>query len=105
MVKSICVDDKNRPIDFPRKEKWVQQKRKYNIIRVLFIEKSKTLGVELNEIDLEDCSPYLYFKLNRFAIAEEDLESFHSLVKACKEEQDIDTELVFDEVNILKKQL
>ena len=94
MIPCICINDKGMPSDFPNKNKWIKEGITYKIIRVLFITQSNTLGVELNEIDLqEDCYPYLYFRLDRFAIPMEYLADFENLVRACKEEQEVNVDI------------
>ena len=94
MIPCICINDKGLPSDFPNKSKWIKEGKTYKIVRVLFVNRSNTMGVELNEIDLqEDCYPYLYFKLDRFAIPFESLADFENLLRACKEEQEADVDI------------
>ena len=93
MIPVICINDSNIPKDFKDKTKWVKKDKEYHIIRVLFISNSNTLGVELNEIDLSNCNPYLYFKIDRFAIPLDKMENFINLVKACKEELELDVDI------------
>lgn len=80
MVRCICIDDKNRPEDFPKPQKWIVEGKQYTIINVKFVELSNTHGVQLNEIDLSDCYPYLFFAHKRFAIFKEDLELMKQLI-------------------------
>ena len=103
MIKCICVNDKNIPQDFKDKSKWVKKDSGYTIVRVLFISKSNTLGIELNEIDLSNCDTYLYFRANRFAIAEEDRGKLEELILACKDEQEwgeVNTEELIKQVEV-----
>lgn len=86
MVKCICINAKNMPADFKQKDLWVVENKEYHIERILYIPMSKTLGVELAEIDLIHNVPYTYFRCDRFAIY--DLNAFLNLLRACKEESD-----------------
>lgn len=90
MIKCFCINDKNIPDDYPDKSKWIKEGDLYHIIRILFLNKSNTLAVQLNEIDMEDLPPYFgWFRINRFAIPEEELENLQRLIEASKEEQNV----------------
>lgn len=87
MVTCICINDKNMPNDYPDKSKWIKENNKYKIIRVLYLTKSETFAVQLNEIDLYDKAPYYgWFRIHRFGIPEENLDEFRDLIEACNEE-------------------
>jgi len=86
-IPCICIDDSFRPESFPS-SKWVVKNRKYHIINVSFhpLQDGGVQGVTLAEIDLNDgcCYPYKTFRINRFAITEED---FLKLVDALKKDK------------------
>ena len=67
-MKVICINDSNKPADFP-KSKWIKKEQPYTIIKVdkLNMDKGR-LGVQLEEIDTTgpDCMPYNYFAIERF---------------------------------------
>lgn len=94
MVKSFCIDDKNMPADYPDKSKWVKEGNSYKVIRVQFLIKSNALAFQLNEIDMENESPYFgWFRSTRFAIPIEELEKLKELIKASKEEMGVDFDI------------
>jgi hypothetical protein len=84
-MKVICVNDSDRPNEIPL-SKWVKKDKLYTIIKVWHIRmKPGTYGVELAEIDLSDCFPYLYFSATRFKpMNQEDIEAI--LEKALEQE-------------------
>lgn len=106
MIRAICIDDKNMPSDYPDKNKWVKEDGEYTIIRVQFLTLSNTLAVQLNEIDMEDVAPYFgWFKLERFAIPIDSLEEFENLIRASKEEMNVeefDVEKLFEELETVE---
>ena len=89
MIKCICVDDTNRPEDFPLK-KWIKKDNVYHITHVYYHINQGVQGVELSEIDLSNCEPYQSFKLKRFAIPLEELTSLLELIKSCNKLNDVD---------------
>lgn len=103
MIKCICINDKNMPEDFPNKNLWLVEGELYTAVRIIFLEKSKSLGVELKEIDLSNNQPYLYFDINRFAF-NSTVDEITNLIKATKLESEIDVNSEIDkllnEVNI-----
>jgi hypothetical protein len=96
-IPCICIDDSFRPEAFPA-SKWVVKEKKYHITNVLFhpIQEGGVQGVTLAEIDLEDgcCYPYKTFRINRFALTEED---FLNLVNALKKDKDNVEEILHKE--------
>ena len=86
-MKVICINDKDRPNEIPT-SKWIVKDKIYTVVKVWHIrQKPGTYGVELAEIDLSGCFPYLYFAATRFAptISNEDIEAI--LEKALEQEQ------------------
>jgi hypothetical protein len=74
--KVICINDNHRPNDVPT-SKWVKKGETYHVIKVdRLLMQGGSLGFQLEEIDLRDCVPYLYFSATRFGIPvdPEDLE-------------------------------
>lgn len=64
----ICIDDKNRPAEVSS-SKWVKKDEKYTVIEVMKCNAQRGIyGYKLEEIDLSDCAPYLYFSAHRFRI-------------------------------------
>ena len=103
MVKVICINDSNKPIEIPS-SKWIKKENEYSI---WWIDKIMLLGGQLGckieEIWLDEtCSPYEYFLLSRFAIinTKENLEALEELLKESKEasEIEIDELVLFEEL-------
>ena len=77
----ICVNDKNFPNEIPI-HKRPKAGEPYTIVKMdKLLGFGGIMGVQLEEIDLSDCAPYLYFAASRFAplapkeeIKEEELE-------------------------------
>lgn len=100
MIKAICVDDKNQPIMLPKSHR-VKEGNNYHIIRVHPVRgTTSTLGCEVKEIDLTQLMlPVDCFKLDRFGVTMDDLDSLVALIEACAELKD------FDPLELLKEQL
>lgn len=93
MVECICIDDKNRPKEISA-DKWVKEGEKYNIIYTVTVLPQKEIGVHLAEIELdENCMPYEYFLLRRFAFTEENFILLMRLIADCS-----DTDFSIDEL-------
>jgi len=92
MIKCKCINDSNRPEDFPA-NKWVKKDNEYHITHVYYHVEQGISGVELAEVDLKDCKPYISFRMDRFAIAMEDLEKLLELIKDCNNLSDIDIDV------------
>lgn len=85
-IKVVCINDNDRPNEIPI-SKWIVKGKIYNIKNVWHIrQRPGTYGVELQEIDLSGCFPYLYFSANRFAPTMQDNEIQEMLENAVKEE-------------------
>ncbi len=68
-IEVICINNKSRPSEIPLSV-WSKliEGEKYTVIKVEKLNASGgILGVQLEEISLEGCAPYLYFAANRFA--------------------------------------
>lgn len=66
----ICINDQDRPNEIPL-SKWVKKGKTYTVVRIVSMVVQGGYGVELQEIDLSDCSPYNFFGSHRFAPLEE----------------------------------
>jgi len=61
-----CVDDKNFPNELPLNKR-PKKGQIYHITKMDYLRgHGSILGVQLEEIDLSDCAPYLYFAASRF---------------------------------------
>ena len=84
-IEAICINDRNRPNEIPG-DKWIKEGKTYHIIYTVWSIPSKTLGVHLDEIALDDCClPYEYFKADRFAFTEENLALLLQMIKDCND--------------------
>jgi hypothetical protein len=86
-MKVICINDRDRPNEIPI-SKWIVKDKIYSVIKIWHIrQKPGTYGLELAEIDLSNCFPYLYFSANRFApvMSNKDIEAI--LEKALEEKE------------------
>lgn len=70
----MCINDKDFPSELPLSKR-PKQNEEYTIVK---IEKLNAcggiIGVQLDEIDLSGCAPYLFFAANRFAPIKPDKE-------------------------------
>lgn len=82
-IKCICVDDTNRPKEIP-KDKWVKKGQEYTIIFAIVVLPQRELGIQLDEIDLdESCAPYEYFLAKRFGFRFQDLGRLAEFIDQC----------------------
>ena len=85
MIECICISDSKRPKEIPV-DKWIKKGETYHIIYTVWSIPSKTLGVHLDEISLDDCClPYEYFKADRFALTHENLLLLMQLIEDCND--------------------
>lgn len=65
-MKVICIDDKNRPNEVPASH-WIEEGKIYTVIHhcKLNIQGGK-IGYKLEEINIDNYSPYEYFDSGRF---------------------------------------
>jgi hypothetical protein len=95
-IECICIDGKNRPPEvFP--QKWINEGTKYHIVHVSYHPNQGIQGVYLKEVNLKHCEPYDTYRLNRFAIREEDLPKLIELMKACTELNEINIKQLIEE--------
>lgn len=104
MIQAICINDKNKPEDFPS-GKWVKKNNLYHITYVWWHPIQKVMGVSLKEINLDNVPKYDSFNISRFGIMKKDLEAFIELAKACTEMNDIDFNQMIEEVTTETKEV
>ena len=67
MKNCICTNDKDFPSELPLSKR-PKLNKEYTIVRMDKLNgDGGKYGVQLAEIDLSACAPYLYFSANRFA--------------------------------------
>ena len=97
MIKCICINDSNKPIEIPSSN-WIKKDENYHITHIYYHPDQGIQGCSLYEKPLgEDCTPYESFKLSRFAINVDDLESLIELMKNCTELNDVDIQQLIEE--------
>jgi hypothetical protein len=98
MIETVCINDSNKPSIIPDTH-WVKKGKWYNIIMVYnMVKQEGILGVVLKEIDLESLEiGYSCFKIDRFAIKQEDIPALLQLIKDCGELNDFDPQKLIDE--------
>lgn len=73
-MKVICINDKEKPNEIPF-SRWVKKNNEYTIIKVMKMKmQGGVAGVKLEEINNDDLFPYSYFRLDRFAITDKEIE-------------------------------
>lgn len=83
MIKCICINDKNKPKEIPKK-KWPEKGKEYTVIFTIVVLPQRRLAFQLEEIDLdESCFPYEYFLAERFAMTKEDFDKLPEFLKEC----------------------
>lgn len=97
MVKSICINDSNKPKEIPE-QKWIKKDNEYTITHI-FIHPNQggIQGVHLKELTLKDCGLYETYKLSRFAFKKDDLQELIQLAKLCSELDEVTIELLLKE--------
>lgn len=99
-VKTICINDKNRPQEI-QPQKWVKKDQEYHITHIYWHHQQGIQGAELAEIELTDENfPYQSFALNRFAFTKENLEKLAELIKNCTELNDIEVGHLIEELDV-----
>lgn len=82
-IQCVCINDKDRPDAIPLK-KWVKKGQKYTVIFAIVVLPQRKLGLQLEEIDLDEtCAPYEYFLAHRFAFAKEDFDKLPGFIEQC----------------------
>lgn len=96
MVKAICINDKDKPEEIPD-SCWVKEGQVYHITWVYKLPiQGFILACDLKEISLYEVDTiYNHYKLDRFALTEED---FYKLLELMKECSDISKEVNIEEI-------
>jgi len=72
-IKCVCIDDKSKPTAIPA-EKWPKEGEVYHISHIFIMKNQNDIqGCELSEFDISMHKPYNCYRLNRFAISEDDI--------------------------------
>lgn len=97
LVKCVCIDDANKPAPIPF-SKWIIRDNHYHITHVYYCVGQGLQGVALKEVSLDDsCTPYLAYKLSRFAFTKEEFLKLLQLMKDCTELNEIDIQKLVEE--------
>lgn len=81
MIPCTCIDDKNRPADFPL-NRWVKEGDKYRITALYICLPQNVLGYSIYEKPCtEDCYPYQYFLSTRFSVTKEAAQQLLQMLK------------------------
>lgn len=100
MVKSICINDINRPSQIPL-EKWVEKGKEYTIIYIYWHPNQGVQGVLLSEVELdESCAPFESYKIERFALPKSEIIKFIDLCKMCTQMNSVDIEEVIEQLTL-----
>jgi len=74
MKNCICIDDEGFPNEIPLSKR-PKKNEEYTIVKIDKLNgHGGIMGVQLEEIDLSSCAPFLYFSARRFAPLEPDKE-------------------------------
>lgn len=66
-IHVLCINDKDYPSEIPVSKRAVKG-QEYTITKIdKLLGMGGIMGVQLAEIDLSDCAPFLYFAASRFA--------------------------------------
>jgi len=85
MCKAICIDDTNIPKEIPINKR-IKSGQTYEIIYTTLCKPQDLVAVSLAEIEMDDnCLPYEYWLISRFAFTEENLKLLQELIKNCNE--------------------
>lgn len=103
MIPCQCIDDKNRPGDFP-KSKWVKAGEEYHITYAVICIPQNVLAFSIYEKPIDEtCYPYEYFISTRFAIKPEDMEALMELVKGCTDTAGMDLDELMKNSNLINQ--
>ena len=81
MVKSICVDDTNKPDDYPAGLVWLELDKEYNIIRAKYLPDIDKIMVQVNEIYMQYHPNHQgWFDADRFGFELSNLEDFKTVL-------------------------
>ena len=105
MIKCVCIEDSNKPLEIPNTS-WVKKGKVYTVIAVYkLVQPGALMGVLLKEIDLTTVNDvYECFRISRFGFVEDDLPKLLQLMKDCEDLQEFDfNKLLEEQVEILEE--
>lgn len=103
MIPCQCIDDKNRPSDFP-KSKWVKSGDEYHITYTVICIPQNVLAFSIYEKPIDEtCHPYEYFISTRFKIKPEDMEALMELIKGCTDTAGMDLDELMKNSNLINQ--
>ena len=103
LVRVFCIDDTNKPKEIPT-NKWVVKGQLYHMTFIYWMIQQNFQGCDLKEIDLDGCQPYDCFKLQRFAILEEDLELFKQMCETCTQVGQTDIQQLVESLQLIPQE-
>ena len=103
MVRAVCIDSSNKPVEVPSSH-WVVQDQIYHITYIYWMVSQNFKGCDLKEIDLSDHKPYNCFRLDRFAIFQEDLQLFIEMLQTCTQMNSIDIQQLVDSIELVPQE-
>lgn len=100
MIPALCINSSHKPSAIPLQE-WINEGAIYHIKHVFFHPGQGVQGVELQEMRLTAKShPYVSYRLDRFAIRQEDLQKLIELMKLCSELDEVDILAEIEKANL-----
>lgn len=100
MIPCVCIDDSNRPNDFPL-SKWVNEGQEYTIVEATIVLPQGILGVKLKEIEMNaDCYPYKFFASSRFVFDVRFKKAIFDMVMGKKEYENVDSDILTESSEI-----
>ena len=97
-MKVVCIDNKNKPAEFPSTDTWLVEGQVYTPFKVSMLI-GGVIGIQVEECMPSEDNPFKYFKIDRFVIPEEFIEEFMNWVKESLENQEPDgTEINIEEL-------
>lgn len=101
-IGCVCVNDQDKPNAIPS-DKWVVKNKPYTITWIYKqINQKGIQGVTLAEHDISMYAPYNCYRLDRFAIHKDDIDSLIELMKLCTEMSDVDIKELVEELETVE---
>lgn len=83
----ICINDKNKPSEYPSSDAWVKEGQVYTPIKIAALI-GGVIGIQVAEIIISEENPFQYFNISRFGIPADQIEEFDQWVKESLENQE-----------------